>query len=249
MEGFNVARKLFVWKLWVKITSVCIWFGLAGLSYIVLKPEKIVMLTVQTDNQVKTCVLPDGSLITLNKHSLLTYPERFPDNVRQIKLNKGEAFFYVMKKNNKPFVIGVNDITVKTAGRSFYIKNKESETEVSVETGIVQVIHQKDVVSLKPEEKVIVTHDNRKMKKVNSGDELCHYYRTTDLVLSNAPLWRVAEVLNEACNMNIKIINKSIVSRPLNMVLEIDSLDKALNSVAETLDVQIIRKTNMIIIQ
>jgi hypothetical protein len=32
-------------------------------------------------------------------------------------------------------------------------------------------------------------------------------------------------------------------------VLEIDSLDKALNSVAETLDVQIIRKTNMIIIQ
>lgn len=39
----------------------------------------------------------------------------------------------------RPFIITVNDVTVKVVGTSFNIKSFEGKTEVIVETGIVEV--------------------------------------------------------------------------------------------------------------
>jgi transmembrane sensor len=237
-------------RKWMKIAAVWALFGMAGLLYFFLKPEgKATMISLQANNEVKTETLPDGSVITLNRYSLLTYPEKFSGDTREVKLSRGEAFFDIAHDKNKPFLIRVNDIMVRVVGTSFNIRNTKSETEVIVETGIVQVTRQKEVIRLKPSEMVVIRHDKGKMVKSGRVDELYNYYRTKRLTLDNTPLSRAVEMLNEAYHVNIIIDNKNMAEKTLTTVLQTDSLDNALKVISETLNARIIKKDGMIIIR
>ncbi len=71
--------------------------GIAALTYFLFhnNPGKVIaVVTVQATNTVKADSLPDGSVVTLNKHSQVSYPEKFPTIKRVLQLN-GEAFFKV----------------------------------------------------------------------------------------------------------------------------------------------------------
>jgi transmembrane sensor len=181
-------KQLNPWTRWMK--AAAIWLALFGTSAIVynlLKPVKVTMLTLQTAGLVKTDTLADGSVITLNKYSVITYPDKFTGDTREIKLNKGEAFFDIVHNKKKPFLIHVNDAVVQVLGTSFNIKNSAAQTQVIVETGVVQVIRKKVVVRLTPKEKVDINYQSGDMKKSLSMDQLYDYYRTKQLKADNTP--------------------------------------------------------------
>ena len=233
---------------WLKIAAIWLAIlGSAGILYTVLKPGKPNMLTLQSGNMVRKVTLADGSLITMNKNSVLNYPDRFTGDTREISL-KGEAFFDVAHDKSKPFMIHVNDVVVKVVGTSFNIKTTGANTEVIVETGVVQVIQQEIVVKLKPKEKASVQAG--RVQKGSSQDELYNYYRTQKFVANNTPLWRLVDVLNEAYKVNIVIDNKKLVNRTITTTFKADSLDNILKTIAETLgNVKVIKKPHLIIIK
>jgi transmembrane sensor len=233
---------------WLKIAAIwLVILGSAGIFYSVFKPAKPVMLRLQSNKVVRKVTLSDGSLITMNKNSVLNYPDKFTGDTREISL-KGEAFFDVVHDKSKPFMIHVNDVVVKVVGTSFNIKTEGPNTEIIVETGIVQVIQQEIVVKLKPKEKASVQAG--RLKKGSSQDELYNYYRTQKFVANNTPLWRLVDVLNEAYHVNIVIDNKKLANRTITTTLKADSLDKILKTIADTYgDVKIIRKPHLIIIK
>lgn len=235
---------------WMKMAAIWLLvLGIAGILYTVIKPGKPNMLTLQTTDKVKTDTLADGSIITLNKHSVITYPEKFVGNNREISLNKGEAFFDIAHDPSKPFLIHINDAVVKVVGTSFNIKTSDSKTEVIVESGIVQVIRKKVIIRLTPKERADIDYGSVTIKKGLSTDQLYNYYRTDQLVADKTPLWRVVEVLNEAYNANIVIADKKLGLRPLTTTFNIGSLDRNLQIISETFNVHIVRKGNKIIIQ
>ncbi|WP_121812037.1 FecR family protein [Mucilaginibacter kameinonensis] len=233
---------------WLKIAAVwLVILGSAGILYTVFKPAKANMLTLQSGNVVRKVTLSDGSLITMNKNSVLNYPDRFTGDTREISLI-GEAFFDVAHDKSKPFMIHVNDVVVKVVGTSFNIKATGPNTEVIVETGVVQVIQQEIVVKLKPKEKASV--QNGRMQKGSSQDELYNYYRTQKFVANKTPLWRLVDVLNEVYKVNIVIDNKKLANRTITTTFKADSLDGILDIVSKTLgDVKVIKKPHLIIIK
>ncbi len=235
---------------WLKIAAVwLVIFGAAGILYKVSEPATPRMLTAQTINRIKTDTLSDGSVVTLNKNSLISYPEEFADNIREITLTKGEAFFDISPNKAKPFLIHINDAVVKVVGTSFNIKIGDEKAEVIVESGMVQVIKQKVVIHLQPKETVEIDRRSNSMKKGVSSDRLYNYYRTNQLVASKTPLWRVVQVLNEAYNVNIVIPDKGIANRPLSTTLIMGSLEENLTIIKQTLDLQTTLKGNKIFIQ
>ncbi|QEM10471.1 FecR family protein [Mucilaginibacter rubeus] len=234
---------------WLKIAAVwLVILGSAGILYTVFKPAKANMLTLQSGNVVRKVTLSDGSLITMNKNSVLNYPNRFTGDTREISL-KGEAFFDVAHDKSKPFMIHVNDVVVKVVGTSFNIKATGQNTEVIVETGVVQVIQQEIVVKLKPKEKASV--QGGRLQKGSSQDELYNYYRTQKFVANKTPLWRLVDVLNEAYHANIVIDNKKLANRTITTTFKADSLDNILKTIADTFggDVKVIKKPHLIIIK
>ena len=109
----------------------------------------------------------------------------------------------------RPFIITVNDVTVKVVGTSFNIKSFEGKTEVIVETGIVEVEKKNLKVMLQSNEKVTVPNSDSTFTKENSTDKLYTYFRSKEFVCDATPLWKVVEVLNEAYDAQIIIEKKA----------------------------------------
>ena len=82
--------------------------------------------------------LPDGSIVWLNSESKLTYPDRFNDSMREVNLT-GEAFFEVVRNENKPFIVKTGDLQTKVLGTSFNVKSYEGKINVALVSGKVSV--------------------------------------------------------------------------------------------------------------
>ncbi len=242
---------IFSTKKWLRIAAIFI-VVLSGslLAYQLFKPVStdFKMLTVTTSKETKIDTLPDASVITLNKNSSLSYPSAFTGNERKVLL-KGEAFFNISPNKKKPFIITINDITVKVVGTSFNIKSINGKTEVIVETGIVKVIRNNKMVELKPKEKILVQKTDAALTTEPNTDKLYNYYRSKEFECDNTPLWKVVEVLNEAYDVNIVIEKKDLRAMPLTTTFNNESLDNILNIIQQTFNISVIKKDNQIILQ
>jgi ferric-dicitrate binding protein FerR (iron transport regulator) len=70
-------------------------------------------------------ILPDGSVVWLNRDSKLAYPEQFQDNERVVTL-EGEAYFEVAENSEKPFIVQSGEFAVKVLGTAFDVSNYPS---------------------------------------------------------------------------------------------------------------------------
>ena len=102
-------------------------------------PVQIVK-TINSDKP-EILLLPDGSKVTLDKGSKITYPESFSEDRRIIKL-KGEAFFEINHNPEKPFIVDLKNSEVKVLGTKFNIRNWKNKTTVQVTEGKVSFSNQ-----------------------------------------------------------------------------------------------------------
>jgi transmembrane sensor len=220
--------------------------GAAILAYTWLNREAPVQqLSLRAGDQPLSDTLSDGSVVVLNKHSFITYPSEFKDETRYITL-QGEAFFTVTPDKEKPFVVQAGDITIKVVGTSFNLRSEGGETEVIVETGVVQVSRGNKAVELRPKEKVTVQSGDTTWVKETETEELYNYYRTREFVCDHTPLWKLVEVLNEAYNANIVIERPALRNLPLTTTFDNESLDHILEVIAITFDITITREEGKI---
>jgi ferric-dicitrate binding protein FerR (iron transport regulator) len=93
---------------------------------------------IRSADSILVFYLPDSTRISLNKRSVLSYPEFFSDTGRYVVLN-GEAFFEV-KHNAQQFIITCNGTRTQVLGTSFNVKGYEGQedVEVNVVTGNVE---------------------------------------------------------------------------------------------------------------
>jgi ferric-dicitrate binding protein FerR (iron transport regulator) len=208
----------------------------------------IVMLEWKTTNNILTDTLPDGSVVTLNKNSLLRYPSAFTDSTRNISL-EGEAFFDVAPDKTHPFIVSVSDVQVRVVGTSFNVRSRKGITKVVVETGMVQVNHRQKMISLQPAEQVTVQSGDTLLQKQTTSDQLYQYYRSKVLVCDDTPLPTLVQALNEAYEANIVIGNTKLQQMRITSTFNNESLDKILSIVAETMGIEIVRNGDTIILR
>lgn len=124
---------------WLKIAAVLVLTFSVGLSSWYFRGQNAETTTESTvwmerilsNGQKATFRFPDGSVVHLNGGSLLRYPERFENGVREVYL-EGEAFFSIARDDERPFVIRTMDFTTRVLGTSFNIRSYRGEDEVQV---------------------------------------------------------------------------------------------------------------------
>jgi ferric-dicitrate binding protein FerR (iron transport regulator) len=234
---------------WLKVAAVIIFMaGTVALAYTLFSTNEIKTVAVNSLDKVITDTLPDKSVITLNKNSTLDYPEKFKGDTRTVNL-KGEAFFSVTPDKSKPFIIHVNDVTIKVVGTSFNVKSFNGNTEVIVETGIVEVIRDKEEIDLHPNEKILVKKDDSTLTKEKEKGALYNYYRTKEFECDNTPLWQLVQALNQAYDVNIVIERKELRSLPLTTTFNNESLDHILDIIRQTFNISVTKTGNEIILK
>jgi ferric-dicitrate binding protein FerR (iron transport regulator) len=232
------ATPLFPSGWWRVAALVLLAVGVTLITYIGLKDKPVPVLTAQTGNTVRKDTLPDGSVITLNKNSSLTYPERFTKDTRSVAL-KGEAFFRITPDKNKPFIITINDIRIKVIGTSFNVRSEKGLTEVIVATGVVQVQKGNTEVALRPNEKVVVRRQDSVITKERETAQLYQYYESREFVCDNTPLWKLVAVLNKAYDTTIVIGRPELRNLPLTTTFPNESLDRILQIISLTFNIDV----------
>jgi transmembrane sensor len=233
---------------WMRIAaSVIILIGLGLLTYWIFN-DRTKELTVVAQKTVLSDTLPDGSVVTVNKGSSISYLPKFKGETRQVSL-KGEAFFNVTPNKKKPFIISVNDIQITVVGTSFNVKTINGNTEVVVETGIVKVTRAGKTVELKANEEVTVDAKDSILTTEKVSDQLYKYYRTKEFVCDDTPLWKLVEVINEAYSSHIVIGNPALKDMSITTTFNNESLDQVLNVISITFNIKVIKEGDNIILQ
>lgn len=234
---------------WLRVAAIVFVVITGAISFFIWQASKpAAQINIVSTNATINDTLPDGSMVTLNKNTNISYADNFKGKTRNIKL-KGEAFFKVATDKDKPFIVNVNDVIITVLGTSFNVKNNNGETEVIVETGLVRVEHAGKRVELKPNEKAVINNNDTALQKESSTDKLYNYYSSRQFVCDNTPLWKLVEKLNEIYNANITIENPSLKSLPLTTTFNDESLDNVLKIISQTLDIKVERNGNNIILK
>lgn len=225
--------------------------GIAVVTYFLFNnnPGTVVsMATIQATNAVKSDSLPDGSMVTLNKHSQVSFPEQFASNKRILQLN-GEAFFKVKSDKEKPFEVHTNNVTITVVGTSFNVRSRGDTTEIIVETGVVQVATENQTVILKAGQKALAGINMNILQKQANTDQLYNYYRIKKFICEETPLWKLVEKLNEAYDVHIVFGNNALRSQLLTTTFDNEPLDNILNIISSTFNISVIKEKGQIILR
>lgn len=238
-----------------KTKSLIIWTNriaaslifLIGILYVVnyqLKKADIQYLIVATSGtnlEVKKVVLPDSTIVWLNKGTTIKYPEFFLKNERHILLD-GEAFFEVSRNEKKPFVIESQKTFTRVLGTSFNLRayDNEKEVEIIVNSGKVSFSSKSDEHT-----KVILTKDfaglyntgNGKILKSSNFDINYQSWKTGKLFFFKTKFSNVCQTLERHYGKKIELADPELENMEMSATFNNQKFTDIIDLIAQTLEI------------
>lgn len=160
------------------LLSVGYWLGTTNES------ESQIVYVVNAGRQsMESFYLPDGTHVSLNAGSKLTYPAYFAGKNREIELS-GQAFFKVHHDTEHPFIVKTKSMDITALGTSFevFCVDSTSYTEMILSDGSVEVNTKRsegegEVYLVLPDEKLTYELNGKvEIEKVDA-DQYSAWYR------------------------------------------------------------------------
>jgi hypothetical protein len=178
------------------------------------RKEKFI-LAIETKADKSDFSLPDGTRVTLNSHSRLSYVQDFNPNNRIVSFT-GEGFFEVKKMEGAPFTIYANGSRTIVLGTSFNLRSnpEEATDEVEVVSGKVRFSPLVDsaAIVLLPGSRGMLDKSNGQLFKTESTDQNFLSWKTEKLVFHNTPVKNVVSDLQKYFHVKINVSNNDLLN-------------------------------------
>lgn len=192
-----------------------------------------------TDQMAATLQLPDGSDLSVNANSIVTYPEKFTGKTREVTLT-GEAFFEISHNPERPFIVHADGLDIKVTGTSFNVitKNSGEFVEVSVVTGSVDVFpagteeSQALLISLSAGEKATYNNQTHSIAKGVNDDLNLLSWKTGILIFRESRLKDVFKSLEKKYKVSFVVDNPELYNQRLTARFEDESLTDVMESLS-----------------
>jgi ferric-dicitrate binding protein FerR (iron transport regulator) len=215
------SRPRFKWMAAASVAALLI--ATTWMAMLYNAPAKLI--SVETLADTKTITLPDGSNVTLNRYTTLTYPETFKDSIRPITL-QGEAYFEVQKNTEQPFIVQAAEVTTRVLGTAFNLSAYSSADEIvtTLIEGSVQVTAANNPCSiiLKPNEQATYQRSSGTLTSsyiIKAQNE--YAWKEGKLIFNLLPLQTIAQELSQHFNTPITV-DTSIQSFCITALFEED---------------------------
>ena len=205
------------------------------------------MVQVVATNQVlNTVALPDGTLVSLNSDTKISYPKKFSGKTREVSI-EGEAFFEVKPDKNKPFIIHAGKAQIRVLGTSFSVSAYPAtkQVEVIVQTGKVQVVN-KTSEKQQPNELILTSGDkgtlvfaSNTMQKTTNHDPNFIAWKTRNLTFKATSLHEVIENLQNVYKVNIRLADPKLNELLLTAQFNDYPLDFILKVIENTFPIEV----------
>jgi transmembrane sensor len=156
--------------------------------------------------------LPDGTSVTLNKGSTITYnSETFGKANREVSLT-GEAYFDVTHMPDKPFIVKTAQVSTTVLGTAFNVSAYSNKpVVVTVVRGKVKVGSDTKVLeTLLPDQELIIEPSTLAYKKANVQSEEKVEWMANYLVLDNVTMREAAQMISKRYGTQILLGDSSL---------------------------------------
>lgn len=159
--------------------------------------------------------LPDGTIVTLNSNSKLTFPKQFSEKKREVEII-GEAFFEVKPNPGKPFIIKAGKAHIRVLGTSFNVSAYPGlETvEVIVQTGKVEIStipnKKEGMLVLDPGEKGTLFNKSNLLQKSLNKNPNFYSWKTHNLTFNKSKLSDVIPCLENTYHVKISLAENDL---------------------------------------
>lgn len=190
--------------------------------------------------QKSTITLRDGTVVSLNSGSKISYLSNYNDSLRIIKL-EGQAFFDVFKDKTKPFIVKCRNLEVEALGTSFDVNGfSDVSIQVSLLSGSVRLklsgeLEDNNMI-LNPGEFSIVDKNNEFIKKGIFNPEEILAWKEGRLIFEDALIGEIIPKLE--LWYGVKIVNFLSVNseKPFTGTFEKENLDNILHNMGRVMD-------------
>ena len=198
-------------------------------------------ITVLAQYSGQEIMLPDSSVVTLNKNASISYPRNFSRGSRMVEMT-GEAFFEVTRNVNKPFIVKMGLSNVEVLGTSFNINARKDNDriEVVVNTGKVRFTNttSKEAVILTKGEKGVLMKSNNSIAKAPNDDVNFMAWKTRKIVFDDVELDEVIQTLNKLYEAHVSFSTDVSKDCKVTVTFDNQSLDAILSVLEVTLDLE-----------
>lgn len=240
-EAKSVRRRRFI-KLLGGVAAACLLVLIV--SYLSFRSGKSYMsrefaqirIEAPAGSNVKT-VLPDGTVVTLNSCSYITYSQGFGLKDRNVRLH-GEGYFDVRKNTGLPFVIETGSLLVEDLGTKFNISDYADEDKAVLQLDEGKVSMQgrsgdRRKYYLEPNQTAVFDKSSGTMTVASSVKSASHLWAAGKIVFDGAPLATVKNKLERAYGVKITISSGNLYRYRFHG--EFDRNSQTVGDVLETL--------------
>lgn len=193
---------------WLKLISIAVIVFVLAIPLFLRNFKSSSVMTPQTcittqAGEVKNIVLPDGTAVTINSLSKMTFPDEFLSSERRVTL-EGEAYFDVIRNEKQPFIVCTPNFDINVLGTEFNIKAYETdETQaVNVSDGVVEMKIKDASFKLVKDDYVGFNTNTHAIYK-EKGYHLTSNWKTGGLSFNKTPIRDVARDLERLYDCTI----------------------------------------------
>lgn len=191
--------------------------------------------------------LPDGSKVTLNANSTLTY---HPLNPREVWLN-GEAFFEVKKmpETKARFNVWTTDLSVTVLGTAFNVNTRNDQTQVFLKEGKVQLeleAQSTRVIEMDPGDLIVYSKKKRQLseKKKNASLLESASWKEGSLMFKDTPLPEALDAIAAIYGVQFIIESDNLQQKVISGGVPIQNLEVTLVTLSEIYGLDIRKEGN-----
>lgn len=210
---------------------------------------------VKTDyGMIKTITLPDGSEVTLNGNSKISYAASFNEGPREVWID-GEALFKVKHINidtnqiqpAEKFIVHCGDMNIEVLGTTFNVKSRHEKTSIGLLTGKIRVdyddVNKKRMqFVMKPGDLVKHAEESNLVHQRMVNPQHLTAWINRQLVFQNASLEEMISVLQDDLGYEVLLSDKKLIDLRVEGEINVESVKELLQILSTTLHLNI--KTN-----
>jgi transmembrane sensor len=239
----------------VKMPSRRRWMWTAAAAMVLIIAGSYFWTALNAQSSIETAYgqlsqrqLPDGSEVTLNANSSISYSEGWEKGKEREVWIRGEAFFHVKKTAAKSrFIVHTDQLDVVVTGTQFNVVSRGNTSSVMLTEGSV-IIRTKDGRETRMVPGDFIEFSNSQLAKKPMEEEAVLAWKDKKIIFENTSLRDVVKKIKEHYGEDITIADEELAKKTITAIAPNDNLDVLLESLEATREFSVIRKDGRIII-
>ena len=179
-------------RRWLSVAAAALVIIAAGLFFFLPQNREYL---VNDTNSPQLFSLPDGSSVTLQSGSQLSYGGDFNVEERALTL-EGQGYFEVVSDQTRPFIVTNGSSAIRVTGTAFNLRSYDRELEVEVSEGTVILENDGEAIPVAAHQSALAL-PGEPITQSESPHLNRHAWRTGTLVFENTPMTEVLEYFHD----------------------------------------------------